>query len=73
MVGVLSVLVSMVVLLPSLYMLVRQEAWQRVREVCHEWLEQNHWDIQVGNRQDFSGLNTSPLHTSGHQGGLEGV
>jgi len=47
MVGVLSVLVSMVVLLPSLYMLVRQEAWQRVREVCHDWLEQNHWDIQV--------------------------
>ena len=61
MVGVLSVMVSMVVLLPSLYMLVRQEAWQRVREVCHDWLEQNHWDIQVGNRHDFSGLNTLPL------------
>ena len=47
MVGVLSVLLGMVVLLPSLYMLVRQEAWKMVREACHEWLEQNHWDLKV--------------------------
>eukprot|EP00091_Calanus_sinicus_P000437 TRINITY_DN10375_c0_g1_i1.p1 TRINITY_DN10375_c0_g1~~TRINITY_DN10375_c0_g1_i1.p1 ORF type:complete len:152 (+),score=43.50 TRINITY_DN10375_c0_g1_i1:65-457(+) len=37
----------MVVLLPSLYMLVRQEAWKMVREACHDWLEQNHWDLKV--------------------------
>ena len=47
MVGVLSVLLGMVVLLPSLYMLVRQEAWKMVRETCHEWLELNHWDLKV--------------------------
>ena len=51
MVGVLSVLVGMVVLLPSLYMLVWQEAWQMVREACHDWLEQNHWDIKVRKHQ----------------------
>jgi len=46
-VGIFSVLMSMVVLLPSLYMLVRKEAWKVVRDACHTWLEQNHWDIKV--------------------------
>jgi len=46
-VGLISVLVSMVFLLPSLYMLVEQEAWQVVRESCHGWLEKNHWDVKV--------------------------
>eukprot|EP00092_Neocalanus_flemingeri_P034149 GFUD01037137.1.p1 GENE.GFUD01037137.1~~GFUD01037137.1.p1 ORF type:complete len:247 (+),score=69.06 GFUD01037137.1:358-1098(+) len=46
-VGVLSLLVSLVVLLPSLYMLVWLEGWQVVRSACHEWLEKNHWDIKV--------------------------
>eukprot|EP00092_Neocalanus_flemingeri_P004305 GFUD01004628.1.p1 GENE.GFUD01004628.1~~GFUD01004628.1.p1 ORF type:complete len:245 (+),score=55.56 GFUD01004628.1:354-1088(+) len=46
-VGVLSVLVSLVVLLPSLYMLVSQEALQVIRSACHEWLEKNHWDVKV--------------------------
>lgn len=43
----MSVIMSMVVLLPSLYMLVRKEAWKVVRDACHTWLEQNHWDIKV--------------------------
>lgn len=47
MVGIFSVMMSMLVLLPSLYMLVRKEAWQMVRDACNAWLEQNHWDIQV--------------------------
>lgn len=46
-VGVLSVLVSLVVLLPSFYMLVKQDVWQVVREACQGWLEKNHWDIKV--------------------------
>jgi len=47
MVGFLSVMASMLVLLPSLYLLVSQKAWQMVRESCHDWLEKNHWDVKV--------------------------
>ena len=47
-VGVLSVLVSLVVLLPSLYMLLKQEAWQMVMRAGQDWLETNHWDLKVG-------------------------
>ena len=47
MVGVLSVLVSMFVLLPSLYLLVSEKAWEMVRMSCYDWLEKNHWDIKV--------------------------
>jgi hypothetical protein len=45
--SVLSVLVSMMVLLPSLYMLVRQKAWQVGKKSCQDWLEKNHWDVKV--------------------------
>jgi len=40
-------MVSMLVLLPSLYLLVSQKAWQMVKESCHDWLEKNHWDVKV--------------------------
>ena len=46
-VGVLSVMLSMMVLLPSLYLLVSEKAWNMVRKSCHDWLEQNHWDMKV--------------------------
>jgi hypothetical protein len=47
MVGVLSVLMSMMVLLASLYMLVSQMARQVVKKSCQDWLEKNHWDVKV--------------------------
>ena len=47
MVGVLSVLVSMMVLLPSLYMLVSQMARQVVKKSCQDWLKKNPWDVKV--------------------------
>ena len=46
MVGLLSVLLSMMVLLPSLYLLVSEKAWEMVRMSYYDWLEKNHWDIK---------------------------
>ena len=47
--GLSSVLASLVVLLPALYALLSPPAWTFVKKAAHNWLEQNHWDIQVRN------------------------
>jgi len=35
------------VLLPSVYCMVKEDGWKRLREWVNSWLVRNHWDVEV--------------------------
>jgi hypothetical protein len=45
--GSCSLLSCMTVILPSVYSLVREDAWAELREWVNSWLVRNHWDVAV--------------------------
>ena len=45
--GVLSLAGCLCLLLPSVYCMVQEEGWTRLREWVNSWLVRNHWDVEV--------------------------
>ena len=45
--AVFSVLLSLVVIVPSLLLLVDISYWEKMKNILQEWLESNHWDLKV--------------------------
>ena len=45
--GALSLAGCLCLLLPSVYCMVQEEGWTRVREWINSWLEGNQWDVEV--------------------------
>ena len=67
--GSCSLVSSMAVMLPSLYCLVREDAWTQLREWVNAWLVGNHWDVEV-TQSVWRGLDWLDLHHNYFLGGL---
>ncbi len=59
----------MSVILPSIYCLVREDAWVHLREWINSWLVRNHWDVEV-TQSVWRGLDWVDLHHNYFLGGL---
>ena len=64
-----SLLTCLAVILPSLYGLVREDAWLQLREWVNSWLVRNHWDVEV-TQSVWRGLDWLDSHHNYFLGGL---
>ena len=68
-IGSCSLLTCMAVMLPSIYALVREDAWAQLREWVNSWLVRNHWDVEV-TQSVWRGLDWVDRHHNYFLGGL---
>ena len=68
-IGSCSLASCTVVLLSSLYCLVREDAWTQLREWVNAWLVRNHWDVEV-TQSVWRGLDWLDFHHSYFLSGL---